>query len=83
MATEGHARAESWNDTYQGLKPKPFTIVFFVYTSSQGASWPAFSSQFVYFGNKKAPQPVTISHPSLFMLESHPLGSIRLGAAQD
>lgn len=60
--------AESWNDTYQGLKPKPFTIVFFVYTSSQGASWPAFSSQFVYFGNKNAPQPVTISHPSLFML---------------
>ena len=31
--------AESWDDTYQGLFPKPFTVVFFLYTSVQFASW--------------------------------------------
>jgi hypothetical protein len=60
--------AESWDDTYQGLHPKPFTVVFYLYTSIQFASWIQFSAQFIYYGNKQAPQPVSIYHPSLLLI---------------
>jgi hypothetical protein len=67
--------AESWDDTYQGLFPKPFTVVFFLYTATQFASWITFSAQFNYYGNKAAPQPVSIYHPALLLID---INSVRV-----
>jgi len=59
---------ESFSHTYQGLRPAPFTVVFYLYTSDQFASWPLFSSMFLYYGAKQQAQPFQISHPALTLV---------------
>jgi hypothetical protein len=78
---EGAERFYSWDPkhgkgqdghtpTFQGNKPKPFRLIFKMWTDAQFFSWQVFQLAFQY--DKTAlldpPKPVSIVHPSLTLL---------------
>jgi hypothetical protein len=78
---EGAERYYSWDPkhgkgqeghtpTFQGNKPKPFRLVFKMWTDAQFFAWQVYQLAFQYDGTKLGvpPVPVSIQHPALAML---------------
>lgn len=56
--------------TYRGVKPKPFKLVFQWWNDTQHAGWAFFSQMFIYTGSKgiAIPPVFSIYHPALALL---------------
>jgi hypothetical protein len=56
--------------TFRGVKPKPFKLIFSWYTAAQHTYWALFSYQFIYTGSKVVgiPPVFSVSHPALALL---------------
>ncbi len=61
---------EGHTPTFQGNKPKPFRLIFKMWTDDQFFAWQVFQLAFQYDGTKLGvpPKPVSIQHPALTLL---------------
>jgi hypothetical protein len=61
---------EGHTPTFQGNKPKPFRLIFKMWTDAQFFAWQVYQLAFQYDGTKLGvpPTPVSIQHPALALL---------------
>lgn len=73
---------EGATNTYQGDKPLPFELEFFMWTTQQYADWLSFVPLFKYFGVKGVVVPVPIYHPALALVNVTTIVCDQLGTVE-
>lgn len=73
---------EGATNTYQGDKPDPFEIEFFIWTAEQYTKWISFMPVFKYFGVKGDVVPIKVYHPALALVNITAIVCDRIGAVE-
>lgn len=71
---------EGSTDSYVGIKPEGFEIVFYLWTDGHFTRWQTFSQLFKYAGAKGSATPSSIYHPCLAMVGITAVTCLELGA---